>query len=126
MIDIFRTARKLTELVARLASPLWRLRRHVNRNQFVLTAGHRRFVASQPCHICRRQLSDPHHLRFAQPRAVGPKVTDEFTVALCRGHHRQLHQAGDEIAWWENINIDALAITKGLWDQTYAKDEHVN
>ena len=53
-------------------------------------------------------------------------MSDEFTVALCRDHHRQLHQAGDENAWWENINIDALAIAKGLWDQTYAKDEHVN
>ncbi|MGA7013378.1 MAG: hypothetical protein WBZ16_13680, partial [Pseudolabrys sp.] len=28
-----------------------------------------RFVASQPCIICGRQPSDPHHLRFAQPRA---------------------------------------------------------
>ena len=28
---------------------------------------HLRFVASQPCLICGRQPSDPHHLRFAQP-----------------------------------------------------------
>ena len=55
---------------------------------------HLRFVASQPCLICGRQPSDPHHLRFAQPRALGLKVSDEFTVPLCRGHHRQLHQAG--------------------------------
>ena len=46
------------------------------------------------------QPSDPHHLRFAQPRAIGLKVSDEFTVPLCRGHHRQLHQVGDEVAWW--------------------------
>ena len=39
---------------------------------------------------------DPHHLRFAQPRAIGLKVSDEFTVPLCRGHHRELHQAGNE------------------------------
>src|ERR1017187_1752161 len=31
---------------------------------------HLRFVASQPCLICGRQPSDPHHLRFAQPRAL--------------------------------------------------------
>jgi hypothetical protein len=70
---------------------------------------HLKFVASQPCLICGRQPSDPHHLRFAQPRALALKVSDEFTVPLCRGHHRQLHQAGNEVAWWENRDIDALA-----------------
>ena len=59
---------------------------------------HLKFVASQPCLICGRQPSDPHHLPFAQPRALGLKVSDEFTVPLCRGHHRQLHQAGNEVA----------------------------
>src|SRR4029078_11706441 len=67
---------------------------------------HLRFVASQPCLVCGRHPSDPHHLRFAQPRALGVKVSDEFTVPLCRGHHRQLHQMGDEIAWWKNLNVD--------------------
>ena len=56
---------------------------------------HLQFVASQPCLVCGRQPSDPHHLRFAQPRAIGLKVSDEFTVPLCRGHHRQVHQAGN-------------------------------
>jgi hypothetical protein len=82
---------------------------------------HLRFVASQPCLICGRQPSDPHHLRFAQPRAIGMKVSDEFTVPLCRGHHRQLHQAGNEVAWWEDLNIDALEIARGLWEQTHPK-----
>jgi hypothetical protein len=72
-----------------------------------------KFVASQPCLACERQPSDPHHLRFAQPRALGLKVSDEFTVPLCRGHHRQLHQAGDERAWWDDLNINALEIAKG-------------
>ena len=63
---------------------------------------HLKFVASQPCLVCGRQPSDPHHLRFAQPRAIGLKVSDEFTVPLCRGHHRQLHQTGNEKAWWES------------------------
>ena len=64
---------------------------------------HLKFVASQPCLVCGRQPSDPHHLRFAQPRAIGLKVSDEFTVPLCRGHHRQIHQAGNEKAWWESM-----------------------
>jgi hypothetical protein len=78
---------------------------------------HLKFVASQPCLVCGRQPSDPHHLRFAQPRAIGVKVSDEFTVPLCRGHHRQLHQAGNEQAWWQGLKIEPLAIAKGLWEQ---------
>ena len=75
---------------------------------------HLRFVALQPCLVCGRQPSDPHHFRFAQPRAIGLKVSDEFTVPLCRGHHRQLHQAGNEIVWWEKLEINALEIAKEL------------
>ena len=82
---------------------------------------HLRFVASQPCLICGRQPSDPHHLRFAQTRALGLKVSDEFTVPLCRGHHRQLHQAGNEVTWWENLKIKPLEIARGLWEQTHPK-----
>jgi len=80
---------------------------------------HLKFVASQPCLVCGRQPSDPHHLRFAQRRAIGLKVSDEFTVPLCRGHHRQLHQAGNEVNWWENLKIKPLEIAKELWDQTH-------
>ena len=79
---------------------------------------HLRFVASHPCLVCGRQPSDPHHLRFAQPRAMGLKVSDEFTVPLCRDHHRQLHQAGNELAWWHNVHIKPLEIAKKLWDES--------
>jgi hypothetical protein len=78
-------------------------------------------VASQSCLVCGRQPCDPHHLRFAQPRALGLKVSDEFTVPLCRCHHRQLHQAGNEVAWWEGLKIDALKIAKWHWEQTRPK-----
>jgi Rad52/22 family double-strand break repair protein len=83
---------------------------------------HLRFVAAQPCLICGRQPSDPHHLRFAQPRALGLKVSDEFTVPLCRGHHRQVHQTGNEAAWWEDLDINALEIAKGLWEQSHPSE----
>jgi hypothetical protein len=82
---------------------------------------HLKFVASQPCLVCGRQPCDPHHLRFAQPRAIGLKVSDEFTVPLCRGHHRQLHQAGNEIAWWERLSIDPMKIANDLWEQHRSK-----
>ena len=80
---------------------------------------HLKFVASQPCLICGRQPSDPHHLRFAQPRAMGLKVSDEFTVPLCRGHHRQLHQAGNEEDWWKTFNVNPLEIATGLWEKNH-------
>jgi hypothetical protein len=57
---------------------------------------HVNFVAKQPCLICGRRPADAHHLRFAQSRALGRKVSDEFTVPLCRGHHREVHRCGDE------------------------------
>ncbi|HZL30520.1 MAG TPA: Rad52/Rad22 family DNA repair protein, partial [Pseudolabrys sp.] len=80
---------------------------------------HLRFVASHPCLVCGRQPADPHHLRFAQPRALGMKVSDEFTVPLCRDHHRQLHHAGNEIAWWNSVNIKPLPIAKALWFENH-------
>jgi hypothetical protein len=81
---------------------------------------HLRFVMSQPCLICGRSPSDAHHLRFAQPRALGRKVSDEFTVPLCRVHHRQVHQSGNEVQWWRAVDqdIDPLEIAKGLWEDS--------
>jgi hypothetical protein len=79
---------------------------------------HLEFVATQPCCVCGRQPSDPHHIRFAQPRALGRKVSDEFTVPLCRSHHREVHGRGDEAAWWSGRNIDPMSIALSLWQQT--------
>jgi hypothetical protein len=33
---------------------------------------HRKFVLRQPCLVCGRVPSDPHHLTFTQPRCDGP------------------------------------------------------
>ena len=79
---------------------------------------HLKFVASNPCLICGRSPADAHHLRFAQPRAMNLKVSDEFTVPLCRTHHRDNHSFGDEIAWWERRAIDPIAIARVLWTST--------
>jgi hypothetical protein len=79
---------------------------------------HLRFVASQPCLVCGRSPADAHHLRFAQPRAMGLKVSDEFTVPLCRVHHRDNHSSGNEVAWWERRAIDPLATSRMLWVST--------
>jgi hypothetical protein len=85
------------------------LRRHRDKS-------HLRFVALQPCLACGRTPSDPHHLRFAQPRAMGRKTSDEFVVPLCRTHHRQNHQVGDELAWWKQSGVDPMPVARRLWE----------
>ena len=80
---------------------------------------HVRFVAKQPCLICGRRPSDAHHLRFAQSRALGRKVSDEFTVPLCRGHHREVHHCGDEAIWWKATRIDPTVAAEVLWRETH-------
>jgi hypothetical protein len=78
---------------------------------------HRKFVLRQPCLVCGRVPSDPHHLTYTQPRAMGSRVSDEFIVPVCRVHHRELHRSGDEIAWWQKFNIDPLPVALRLWQQ---------
>jgi ERF superfamily len=85
--------------------------------------GHRKFVARQPCLVCGRVPSDSHHLTFTQPRALGHRVSDEFTVPVCRIHHRELHRSGDEPAWWQKLNIDPLPVALRLWQHTRAGGE---
>ncbi len=78
---------------------------------------HLAFVASLPCTICGRQPSHAHHLRFAQPRAMAMKVSDEFTVPLCAVHHDEVHRTGDERAWWARRGkIEPLKIAAKLWE----------
>ena len=79
---------------------------------------HRKFISRQACLVCGRTPSDPHHLRFVQPRALGRRVSDEFTVPLCRIHHRELHRQGDEAAWWGNLSIDPVPVALRLWQHT--------
>jgi hypothetical protein len=81
---------------------------------------HLRFVASQPCLVCGRAPSDAHHLKFAEQRAMGRKVSDKYTVPICRLHHRDLHRRGNERAWWENRRIDPLPVATSLWEGTHA------
>ena len=76
---------------------------------------HVKSVAKQPCLVCGRRPADAHHLRFAQPPTLGRKVSDEFTVPLCRGHHREVHRCGDEAAWWDKTGIDAAIAARALW-----------
>jgi hypothetical protein len=84
---------------------------------------HLRYVAQQACLVCGRKPSDPHHLGFTQPRALGRKVSDEFAVPLCRGHHRAVHRSRDERAWWRQAGIDPIKVARGLWKETHGMGE---
>jgi hypothetical protein len=84
---------------------------------------HLRFVAKEPCLLCGRKPCDPHHLRFAQSRALGRKVSDEFTVPLCRTHHRALHRSGNEALWWQTAGHDPVKAASKLWEETRSRRE---
>jgi hypothetical protein len=84
---------------------------------------HLRFVAKQPCLVCGRRHSDAHHLGFMQPRALGRRVSDEFVVPLCRIHHREVHRAGDERAWWNQAGIDPIGVARTLWSSTRQNED---
>jgi hypothetical protein len=79
---------------------------------------HLRYVASQPCIVCGRNPAQAHHIRFAQPRALGRKVSDEWTTPLCACHHRALHSFGDEENWWKEKGIDPTVHAVHLWWNT--------
>jgi ERF superfamily len=79
---------------------------------------HLRYVMQQPCLVCGRKPSDPHHLRYMQPRALGRKASDEFAVPLCRVHHRAAHRANDERGWWRQAGIDPIKVARRLWKAT--------
>jgi hypothetical protein len=94
-----------------MVSPIRKEVRHRNK-------AHLAFVGAQPCLVCRRAPCDAHHLKFAQPRSLGRKVSDEFTVPLCRDHHLDLHRHGNETAWWANLQIAPMEAAKDLWQTT--------
>jgi hypothetical protein len=80
---------------------------------------HLEFIRTKPCLICGRAPVHAHHLRFAQPRAMGMKVSDEYTVPVCGIHHDELHRTGDERAWWARHGIvDPLKIAARLWGES--------
>ncbi len=82
-------------------------------------------MASQPCLVCGRSPGHAHHIRFAQPRAMGRKVSDEWTVPLCATHHRALHTVGDEKKWWEEFRVDPIAHAEKLWGENRGEEAHL-
>lgn len=81
---------------------------------------HLAFVAGLPCFVCGCQDGTVvgHHLMFAQPRAKGLKVSDEYVIPLCNEHHNGIHLIGDEAKFLTMHGFglpEALWFAKGLW-----------
>jgi len=76
---------------------------------------HLRRVGELPCAVCNRQPTHAHHVRYAQARGMGQKVSDEYVVPLCALHHGDLHQSGSERDWWTRQGIDPLPLALELW-----------
>ena len=87
----------------------------LSRHKRIRNKEYRRFIATLPCLVCGRAPSHAHHIRFAQPRALGLKVGDDWIVPLCYTHHRSVHQVGHEQGWWQAKGIDPLAEAERLW-----------
>jgi hypothetical protein len=64
--------------------------------------------------------SHPIRITFATcSRArFGRRASDEFAVPLCRVHHRAVHRARDERAWWQVAGIDPIRFARELWNDT--------
>jgi hypothetical protein len=99
-----------------LVTPLRKSIRHRNK-------AHLAYVGAQPCLVCERSPCDAHHLKFAKPRSLGRKVSDEFTVPLCRQHHIDLHRHGNEKAWWTNLQIAPMETANELWAATLLRTD---
>ena len=112
-------SRERPKAIDKTALPVPEPRRVRDRN-------HVKFVAQHPFLICARLPSDAHHIRFAQNRALGRKVSDEFTVPLCRGHHRDVHRCGDEVTLWSDAGVDPTLTARALWLETHPLTGHTS
>jgi hypothetical protein len=68
----------------------------------------------------RRAPSGAHHIKFADARAMGRRVSDKYTVPICGLHRRELHWRGNERTWWQSRGIDPLPVAGNLWESSHA------
>jgi hypothetical protein len=79
---------------------------------------HYKYVATQPCVICGRTPAEAITSGSHSLARWGRKVSDEYTVPVCRLHHRELHGYGDETSWWAGVGVDPLPIALEFWTRS--------
>ncbi len=81
---------------------------------------HLAWIREQPCCICGDNTTvEAAHIRTAslahgKPHTgMAEKPSDAWVLPLCGRHHREQHQTGDELKFWDfhGINPFILAIT---------------
>src|SRR5205814_110829 len=64
-------------------------------------------------------LPQKDQLTTSDAEALEGAFAAKLSVPLCRTHHRELHQRGDERIWWQQLNIDPMLAASALWAQTH-------
>ena len=81
---------------------------------------HLAWIRTLSCCICGKPNPDPAHIRSASAvhgkRETGKaeKASDRWVVPLCREHHDQQHDAGNELLWWASTGIDPFGLALSL------------
>ena len=90
------------------------------RSKRVRSKAYIKTLQGKPCLVCKQE-AEAHHVRFAEPSAMGTKVGDNWCVPLCHTCHMQLHAFGDERTWWDLQGIDPLKWAKKSWESYIEK-----
>lgn len=81
---------------------------------------HLDYIRSLPCCICGGIDTEAAHLRVGSTeynkRSTGmaEKPSDHWCLPLCNRHHREQHDAGDELKFWASKGIDPFLLAISL------------
>lgn len=78
---------------------------------------HVRFTAKQRAWSVAGGPRTPTTCAFAQSLAIGRKASDEYTVPLRRGHHREVHRC--EPVRWLKVRINPMTKARERWFKTH-------
>lgn len=89
-----------------------RLHRKPKRDNRVRSAAHLKWVRTFRCVVpgCDKTPIEAAHVRNYTDGGMGMKPGDDWTVSMCRDHHREQHRIGEiGFALGHGINLAALA-----------------
>ena len=81
---------------------------------------HLNYIRSLPCCICGGIDTEAAHIRVGsvnhgkRPTGMQEKSSDRWAVPLCNRHHREQHDAGNELKWWAEKGIDPFMLAMTL------------
>ncbi len=81
---------------------------------------HLKWIRTLRCCLCGSPSPDPAHIRSASARfgkretGKQEKPSDKWTIPLCRTHHDEQHDAGNELLWWAGRGVDPFGLALAL------------